>query len=64
MNLNLPDGWMIYPLAEVTIGLFVILIIMLIVQIKIFLSLRSIIPPKEKISDKKQMDNLTFKDMR
>ena len=64
MNLNLPDGWMIYPLAEVTIGLFVILIIMLIVQIKIFLSLRSIIPPKEKISNKKQMDNLTFKDMR
>ena len=64
MNLNLPDGWMIYPLAEVTIGLFVILIIMLIVQIKLFLAIRTLLPSKENTSSKKHMDNLSFKDMR
>ena len=64
MNLNLPDGWMIYPLAEVTILLFVILIIMLVVQIMTLRVLRSFQPPQEKSSDKKQMDKLTFKDLR
>ena len=64
MNLNLPDGWVIYPLSEVTILLFVILIAILVVQIMTLRVLRSFLPPQEKTSDKKQMDKLTFKDLR
>ena len=56
--------WTVFPLADVTILLFVILIIMLVVQIMTLRVLRSFQPPQEKSSDKKQMDKLTFKDLR
>ena len=56
--------WTVFPLAEVTILLFVILIIMLVVQIMTLRVLRSFQPSQEKSSDKKQMDKLTFKDLR
>ena len=58
------DEWTVFPLAEVTILLFVILIAMLVVQIMTLRVLRSFLPPQEKSSDKQQIDNLTFKDLR
>ena len=62
--MNVPDGWMIYPLMEVTIGLFVILIIMLIVQIMTLKAIKSLMPPRERPANKQEMKNLSFKDMR
>ena len=64
MNINLPDGWHIYPLAEVTIGIFAILIAMLIVQIMTLRVLKSFQTPKEPRTNKQKIDNLTFRDMR
>ena len=64
MNLNLPEGWVVYPLIEVTIGLFAILIIMLIVQIMTLRVLRSFLPPKEPDHRKQQMENLNYDDLR
>lgn len=62
--MNIPDGWMVYPLMEMTIALFVILIVMLVVQIKTLRVLRSFQPPKKEMPGKQQMENLSFKDMR
>ena len=58
------DEWTVFPLAEVTILLFVILIIMLVVQIMTLRVLRSFLPPQEMTSDKQHIDKLTFKDLR
>ena len=41
-----------------------LLIAMLVVQIMTLCVLRSFLPPKENTSDKHQVDNLTFKDLR
>ena len=56
--------YMDFPLADVTIILIVLLIAILVVQIMILRVLRSFQQPHEKPSDKKQMDKLTFKDLR
>lgn len=56
--------WTVFPLAEVTILLFVILIAMLVVQIMTLRVLRSFLPPKEENPNKQHIDNLTFKDLR
>ena len=62
--MNLPEGWTVYPLMEVTIGLFVILIAILIVLIMMLRVLKSFQPPKEEQTGKQRIENLTFKDMR
>lgn len=55
------EGWMVYPLAEVTIGLFVALIAIFIVLIKILKALNRIAPEEEKPSDKPKIEKITFK---
>lgn len=55
------EGWMVYPLAEVTIGLFVALIAIFIVLIKILNALNRIAPEEEKPSDKPKIEKITFK---
>ena len=55
------EGWMVYPLAEVTIGLFVALIAIFIVLIKILKALNRIAPEEEKPSDKPKLEKITFK---
>ena len=62
--MNVPEGWMVYPLMEVTIALFVILIVMLIVQIMTLRVLKSFQQPPEEPTNKQEMDSLTFKDLR
>ena len=63
--MNLPDGWHVYPLADVTIGLFVLLVAILVVQILILRVLKSFQPPKEpRQSDKQEIENISFRDMR
>lgn len=64
--MNIPDGWMVYPLLEVTIAAFAIAIISLIVQIKILKELKSFRQPEQQTNDPKKetMSRLTFKDMR
>ena len=42
--MNIPDGWMVYPLAEVTIGLFVALIAIFVVLVKILKAVNRIAP--------------------
>ena len=62
--MNVPEGWMVYPLMEVTIGLFVILIAIFIVLCMILKVLKSFQQPKEEGSTQKErMNNLKFKDM-
>ena len=56
--------YMDFPLADVTIILIVLLIAILVVHILILRVLRSFLPPQEKTSDKKQIDKLSFKDLR
>ena len=64
--MNLPDGWMVYPLMEVTIGLFVLLIAILVVLIMNYRVLKSFQQPQEppENMEKEHMENLGFKDMR
>lgn len=53
------------PVIDVVIALFVVLVAILVVQIMILRVLKSFQqPPAEPEYDKKQMQNLTFKDMR
>ena len=56
--------YMEFPLADVTIILIVLLIAILVVLIMILRAIRSFLPTQEKTSDKKQIDKLTFKDLR
>ena len=55
------DGWMVYPLVEVTIGLFAALIAMFVVDVKILKALNRIAPEEEKPSDKPKIEKITFK---
>ena len=55
------EGWIVYPLAEVTIGLFVALIAIFIVLVKILKALNRIAPEEEKPSDKPKIEKITFK---
>ncbi len=55
------EGWMVYPLAEVTIGLFVVLIAIFIVLYRILKALNRIAPEEEKPSDKPKIEKITFK---
>ena len=55
------EGWMVYPLVEVTIGLFLALIALFIVDVKILKALNRIAPEEEKPSDKPKIEKITFK---
>ena len=58
--MNIPDGWMVYPLAEVTIGLFIALIAILVVLVKILKAVNRIAPELEKKSDKPKIEKITL----
>ena len=55
------EGWMVYPLVEVTIGLFLALIALFIVDVKILKAINRIAPEEEKPSDKPKIEKITFK---
>ena len=55
------EGWVAYPLAEVTIGLFIALIAIFVVLYKILKALNRIAPEEEKPSDKPKIEKITFK---
>ena len=58
--MNIPDGWMVYPLAEVTIGLFIALIAILVVLVKILKAVNMISPEPEKHSGKPKIEKITL----
>lgn len=58
--MNVLDGWMVYPLAEVTIGLFIVLIAILVVLVKILKAVNRISPEPEKHSDKPKIEKITL----
>ena len=58
--MNISDGWMVYPLAEVTIGLFVALIAIFVVLVKIMKAVNRIAPEPEKTSDKPKIEKITL----
>ena len=58
--MNIPDGWMVYPLAEVTIGLFIALIAILVVLVKILKAVNRIAPEPEKHSGKPKIEKITL----
>ena len=51
---------MVYPLAEVTIGLFIALIAILVVLVKILKAVNRIAPEPEKKSDKPKIEKITL----